>query len=101
MKATLVLAVLVCVVGLTVSAPQTSDHCNACVGFSSMVKNYVLNQRPLEEVEKDSEDLCQRFYDMKVRNFCENKLISKVDEIYYRLTDWKTPQEVCEILKYC
>ncbi|CAG9837017.1 unnamed protein product [Diabrotica balteata] len=98
MKATLVLAVLVCV-GLTVSAQKNDFFCDACVGFATLIKKYVQEEVPLDEVEKDAQAICD-LLPGDLKDFCEKELIPEVDKIYNELNN-TTPQQVCEFLEFC
>ncbi|CAG9827023.1 unnamed protein product [Diabrotica balteata] len=111
MKTLLVLTLLFCV-GLTVFAKRTTEpeptdepepepefDCDNCILFTTVIKDLVEDEIPLDEVERDADRLCG-VLPGDLREYCEDNLPPKVDRIDGQLQE-HTPQEVCENLDLC
>ncbi|XP_072383886.1 uncharacterized protein [Diabrotica undecimpunctata] len=112
MKTTLILAILG-FVALTVYAqgpepeptrepepePDNEFECDACITFATVIKDYVEEKLPLDEVERDADVLCN-VLPGELRDFCDHELLPKTDRIYEELHK-HSPDDVCEHLEFC
>ncbi|CAG9837018.1 unnamed protein product [Diabrotica balteata] len=115
MKTILILALLSCV-ALTIYAqgpepepthepePEPTDEpdefkCDVCITFGTIIKDYVDEKVPLEEVKKDADRLCHDLAD-HLKEICEKDLLPNLDKIYEGLHE-HTPEDLCEHLHYC
>ncbi|CAG9840624.1 unnamed protein product [Diabrotica balteata] len=88
---------------LTVSAQKNDFYCDTCVAFASAIKELVLEEVPLDKIEKNAQIICTLLAETlpgNIKHFCEKELIPEVDKIYNEL-DNTSPQKVCEILEFC
>ncbi|CAH1282437.1 unnamed protein product [Diabrotica balteata] len=116
MKTILILALFSCI-ALTVYAKE-SDHeptreptrepepepdnefeCDACITFATVIKDYVEEKIPLDEIERDADRLCNVLPN-ELREFCDHELLPKVDKIFEELLK-HSPDDVCEHLHFC
>ncbi|XP_072383893.1 uncharacterized protein [Diabrotica undecimpunctata] len=115
MKTILILALLSCV-ALTIYAqgpepepthepePEPTGEpderkCDACITLASIIKDYVDEKVPLDEVKKDVDKLC---HDLPgdLKEDCEKGFLPYLDEVYEELQK-HTPLELCQRHKYC
>ncbi|XP_072383899.1 uncharacterized protein [Diabrotica undecimpunctata] len=111
MKTILILALLSCV-ALTIYARETTSwpeseptydpdeyKCDVCITFATIIKDYVYEKVPLEELEKDADRLC---HDLPhhLKEICEKDLLPNLDKIYEGLHG-HNPEDLCEHLHYC
>ncbi|CAG9837012.1 unnamed protein product [Diabrotica balteata] len=98
MKTTLFLAVLACV-GLTVYGQKNDFFCDTCVSFATAIQNFVKEEIPLDQVEKDAQALCD-LLPGDLKTFCEKDLLPEVEKIYNAVSS-TSPQEICQDLELC
>ncbi|CAG9837023.1 unnamed protein product [Diabrotica balteata] len=73
--------------------------CDACITLASIIKDYVDEKVPLDEVKKDADKLC---HDLPgdLQEECEKELLPNLDKVYEELQK-HTPLELCEHYKFC
>ncbi|XP_028133851.1 uncharacterized protein LOC114329038 [Diabrotica virgifera virgifera] len=79
--------------------PEAEFDCDACIVFTTVIKDLVIDEIAIDEVERDADTLCA-ILPRHLREYCQHELLPKTDRIYEMLYE-HTPQWVCDKLNFC
>ncbi|XP_072383894.1 uncharacterized protein [Diabrotica undecimpunctata] len=113
MKTILILALFSCVaVAIYAQGPERTEgpepeptgepdeqKCDTCVTLTSIIRDYIDEKVPLDEVKKDVNRICHDLPD-QLKEVCEKELLPNLDKVYEELQK-HTPYELCQHYKYC
>ncbi|XP_072383897.1 uncharacterized protein [Diabrotica undecimpunctata] len=73
--------------------------CDVCITFASIIKDYVDEKVPLDEVRKDADRICHDLAE-HLQEICEKELLPNLDKLYEDLHK-HTPFELCVHFHLC
>ncbi|CAH1282431.1 unnamed protein product [Diabrotica balteata] len=75
------------------------QRCDTCVTLTTIIRDYIDEKVPLDEVKKDLDRICHDLPD-QLKEVCEKELLPNLDRAYEELQK-HTPYELCQHYKYC